>query len=147
MTGEHHHDLLDPVPTLLPADHSDVLARAELAAGTDAVTVLTAHPASSYLWAAFSRGALGTGTPEGALAAYAYARTGYHRGLDALRKAGWRGHGPIPAHHVPNQGFLLSVLALEQAAAAIGEIDEAERCERLLLNSGTTAAEVAGLLL
>lgn len=147
MSEERRHDLLDPAPTLLPEDHPDILARAELGAGADAVSVLTAHPASSYLWAAFSRGALGTGTPEGALAAYAYARTGYHRGLDALRKAGWRGQGPIPTGHVPNQGFLLSVLALEQAAAAIGEIDEAERCERLLLNSGTTAAEVAGLLL
>ena len=37
---------------------------------------------------------------------YAYARTGYHRGLDALRKAGWRGTGPVPWSHAPNQGFL-----------------------------------------
>lgn len=146
MTSESHHDLIAPEPTLLPADHPDVPARAALAAGEDAVSVLVRHPASSYVWAAFSRGALATGTDEGAVAAYAYARTGYHRGLDALRKAGWRGQGPIPADHVPNQGFLLSVLALEQAAAAIGEIDEAERCERLLLNSGTSAVEVAALL-
>ena len=146
MTGEHRPDLMGSDPTLLPADHPDVAARAAMVAGEEAVSVLFEHPSSSYLWAAFSRGALATGTAEGAIAAYAYARTGYHRGLDALRKAGWRGHGPIPADHVPNQGFLLSVLALEQAAVAIGEIDEAERCERLLLNSGTTAAEVAELL-
>jgi hypothetical protein len=147
MTDEHRANLVAPGPTLLPEDHPDVAARAALAAGEDAVSVLTEHPSSSYVWAAFARGALATGTAEGAIAAYAYARTGYHRGLDALRKAGWRGQGPIPTDHLPNQGFLLSVLALEQAAAAIGEIDEAERCERLLLNSGTSAIEVAGLLL
>lgn len=146
MSDEHRHHLIETAATLLPEDHPDVAARAALRAGEDAVSVLTMHPASSYLWAAFSRGALATGTTEGAIAAYAYARTGYHRGLDALRKAGWRGQGPIPAHHLPNQGFLLSVLALEQASIAIGEIDEAERCERLLTNSGTSATEVAELL-
>ena len=37
---------------------------------------------------------------------YAYARTGYHRGLDALRRAGWKGYGPVPWSHEPNRGFL-----------------------------------------
>src|SRR3974390_3563082 len=37
---------------------------------------------------------------------YAYARVGYHRGLDALRAAGWRGSGggglrPRPPHRLP----------------------------------------------
>ena len=53
--------------------------------------------------------------------AYAYARTGYHRGLDALRRAGWKGHGPVPWEHEPNQGFLRALHALGRAAAAIGE--------------------------
>lgn len=79
------------------------------------------------------------------VAAYAYARTGYHRGLDALRRAGWRGQGPIPAAHQPNQGFLRALLALAEAAAAIGEQDEADRCRQFLLDSGTSADEVAGL--
>src|SRR5690625_6782328 len=48
--------------------------------------------------------------------AYAFARTGYHRGLDALRRAGWRGHGPIPVDHEPNQGFLRALLGLAEAA-------------------------------
>src|SRR5262249_52576755 len=50
--------------------------------------------------------------------AYAYARTGYHRGLDQLRRAGWRGHGPGPWEHEPNRGFLRSLHALGPAAAA-----------------------------
>ena len=44
--------------------------------------------------------------------AYAFARTGYHRGLDQLSRAGWKGHGPIPWEHEPNQGFLRALHAL-----------------------------------
>jgi Protein of unknown function (DUF3151) len=67
-----------------------------------------------------------------AVEAYAYARTGYHRGLDALRRAGWKGTGPVPWSHDPNRGFLRAVHALGQAAAAIGEHDEVTRCAQLL---------------
>ena len=56
-----------------------------------------------------------------------------------------RGRGPVPADHVPNQGFLRALLALAEAADAIGESDEAERCEQLLVDSGTSAQEVAAL--
>ena len=49
---------------------------------------------------------------------YAYARTGYHRGLDALRRAGWRGQGPVPWEHEPNRGFLRALAALARAADA-----------------------------
>ena len=71
---------------------------------------------------------------------YAYARTGYHRGLDKLRRAGWRGHGPIPWEHVPNRGFLRSLHALGRAAAALGELDEAERCRTFLHDASPQAA-------
>ena len=64
--------------------------------------------------------------------AYAYARTGYHRGLDALRRAGWKGQGPIPASHAPNRGFLRSLAILGEAARRIGEVDEAERIEAFI---------------
>ncbi len=67
------------------------------------------------------------------VAAYAFARTGYHRGLDRVRRAGWKGSGPVPWRHEPNRGFLRSVQALMRAAALIGEMDEAERCRRFLL--------------
>ena len=60
--------------------------------------------------------------------AYAYARTGYHRGLDALRRNGWKGFGPVPWSHEPNRGFLRCVTVLAKAAEAIGEADEHERC-------------------
>lgn len=63
---------------------------------------------------------------------YAYARVGYHRGLDALRAAGWRGSGHVRWRHEPNRGFLRSLHALELAAAAIGETDEEERCALFL---------------
>jgi hypothetical protein len=71
--------------------------------------------------------------------AYAFARTGYHRGLDQLRRAGWHGHGPIPWEHEPNQGFLRSLYLLSQAAAAIGEDDEAARCAEFLADSSSAA--------
>lgn len=63
---------------------------------------------------------------------YAFARVGYHRGLDALRAAGWRGTGLVRWAHEENRGFLRSLDALRAAADAIGETDEAERCRRFL---------------
>ena len=72
--------------------------------------------------------------------AYAYARTGYHRGLDQLRRSGWHGTGPIPWEHEPNRGFLRSLYALGRAAAAIGEQDEAERCRAFLEDCSPQAA-------
>jgi hypothetical protein len=64
--------------------------------------------------------------------AYAYFRVGYHRGLDALRGAGWRGSGYVRSAHEPNRGFLRCVDGLGRLAAAIGESDEAERCRQFL---------------
>jgi hypothetical protein len=63
---------------------------------------------------------------------YAYARVGYHRGLDALRAAGWRGSGYVRWQHEPNRGFLRSINALREAAGAIGETDEEQRCALFL---------------
>jgi len=117
-------DLLAP-RTLLQEDP----AMARLAAGDDPVAVATAHPASSAAWAALAEEALDRGF---AIEAYAYARTGYHRGLDALRRAGWRGTGPVPWSHEPNRGFLRALHALSVAAGSIGEADEAERCAKFL---------------
>ncbi len=63
---------------------------------------------------------------------YAYARVGYHRGLDALRAAGWRGSGHVRWEHEPNRGFLRSLHSLETAAGALGETDEQHRCALFL---------------
>ena len=77
--------------------------------------------------------------------AYAYARTGYHRGLDALRRAGWRGQGPMPWSHEPNQGFLRALAALNRAARAIGETEEEQRTATFLRDSSREAAETLGV--
>jgi Protein of unknown function (DUF3151) len=134
---EHRNLLGGPPVTLLPEDP----AAAELANGADPVAVAAAHPACLAAWAALSDLAMAGGEP---VASYAYARTGYHRGLDLLRRAGWRGHGPVPWEHEPNRGFLRSLHALGRAAAALGEDDEAERCRTFLQEASATAAAELG---
>ena len=64
--------------------------------------------------------------------AYAYFRVGYHRGLDALRQAGWRGSGYVRWGHEANRGFLRALEGLRRSAAAIEEGAEAERCAQFL---------------
>jgi hypothetical protein len=139
----HENLLQGPEPTLLPDDFP--AARERMAGGDDPVEVVRSAPASSLVWAVLAEGALASDSAAGNVEAYAYARTGYHRGLDALRRAGWRGQGPIPASHIPNQGFLRALLALSQAAHLIGEEDEAERCAKFLADSGTSVDEVRAL--
>ena len=96
-----------------------------------------AFPASMLPWALLAERSLAGGR---AVEAYAYARTGYHRGLDALRRNGWKGHGPVPWEHEPNRGFLRALNALGLAAGEIGEEPEAERCAQFLRDSSPTAA-------
>ncbi|HYO34868.1 MAG TPA: DUF3151 domain-containing protein [Geodermatophilus sp.] len=123
----HSHNLLgEPPATLLPGDPE---AEAALAAGADPAGVAAAHPRARAAWAALAEAALDGGRT---IEAYAYARTGYHRGLDALRRNGWKGYGPVPWSHEPNRGFLRCVMVLARAAEAIGEVDEQERCTQLL---------------
>lgn len=129
-------NLLAP-PTRLPDDP----AIARLKDGEDPETVAAAFPTSSTAWAALAEVALADGRN---IEAYAFARTGYHRGLDALRRAGWRGSGPIPWSHEPNRGFLRSLHALGLAAAAIDETDEATRCATFLSDSDPQAAAALG---
>ncbi len=70
---------------------------------------------------------------HGPVEAYAYFRVGYHRGLDTLRAAGWKGSGYVRWSEETNHGFLRSLLGLHRAATAIGEIDEQERCAQFLM--------------
>jgi hypothetical protein len=58
--------------------------------------------------------------------------------------AGWKGFGPIPWEHEPNRGFLRSLHMLAVAAAAIGEQDEAARCQEFLADSSPAAADALG---
>jgi len=128
----HPHGNLLASPTTLPEDPAVAL----LERGDDPAQVAAAHPASSAAWAMLAEQALAAGR---AVEAYAYARTGYHRGLDALRRAGWRGQGPVPWSHEPNRGVLRAIHALGAAAAAIGEQDEVDRCRQLLADSDPAA--------
>lgn len=131
-----HPDLLNP-PTLLPEDPGATM----LASGDAPAEVAAAFPASSDAWASLAEAALADGQP---VQAYAYARTGYHRGLDALRKAGWRGTGPVPWAHTPNQGVLRAIAALGEAAEAIGEAAEVARTAALLDDCDPAARQVLG---
>ena len=142
MSDPTHQNLLaagpGPQPALLPVDP----AVAELAAdgGRERfIEIVSAYPASSLCWALLAEGSLKINTPEGDVGAYAYARTGYHRGLDALRRAGWKGSGPIPWEHAPNRGFLRALYALAIAAQRIGDTVEYERCAQFLRDSSETA--------
>jgi hypothetical protein len=132
-------DLLGPDPVLLPADTE---AEDELSSGEHATAVAAAHPAASIAWAQLAEDAL---DEDKVVTAYAYARTGYHRGLDKLRRNGWKGFGPVPYAHEPNRGFLRCVAALARAADAIGETDEYARCLDLLDDCDPGARSQLGL--
>ena len=132
---QHQNLLGEPPATRLPANEE---ADAAIRNGEAPEKVAARFPAYSAAWAALAERAYAQGDP---VTAYAYARTGYHRGLDQLRRAGWKGHGPVPWEHEPNQGFLRSLYMLGAAAAAIGEADEAARCEQFLRDSSATAVQ------
>lgn len=131
--------------TVLPeadADLRHLLAQA--AAATDprseVARVIAARPRSLEAWAAL--GDLGRDTVE----RYAAYRVGYHRGLDALRANGWRGSGYVRWSDGGNSGFLRCLHGLGASAAAIGEVDEADRCSQFLLQldpSGVPADDIA----
>ncbi len=135
----HGKDLLGgPPPTLLPDEPGP---RELLERGAEPADVAAAHPTSSLAWAELAENAYARGAY---VECYAYARTGYHRGLDALRRSGWKGYGPVPWAHAPNRGFLRALHALGQAAGAIGENDEAARIRQFLSDSDPAAAEALG---
>jgi hypothetical protein len=136
VTETHRNLIAGPAPALLPEDPA--AAELEARGPEHFLDVVRAHPESSLCWALLAEGALAVGGLEGDLGAYAYARTGYHRGLDALRRSGWKGAGPVPWEHAPNQGFLRALWALALAAERIGESAEHERCAQFLRDSSET---------
>ena len=93
---------------------------------TAVIAVARAYPRFLEAWATLAE------LSEDEVESYAYARVGYHRGLDALRAAGWRGSGYVRWRHETNRGFLRSLEALRRAAEAIDETDEEERCALFL---------------
>ena len=137
MTTPMDQNLLGgPPPTYLPEDPGPA---AVLAEGIDPYALAADHPTSSLAWAVIADLAFAEGRT---VDSYAFARVGYHRGLDALRRNGWKGHGPVPWEHEPNRGFLRCLHALARAATTIGEDDEATRCTLFLRESSSTGADV-----
>lgn len=128
-------NLLGPEPTLLAADPEVEAALAAAPVGPDDAraaaleSVVRAHPESPAAWAALADAADAAGRE---IEAYAFARVGYHRGLDALRKSGWRGAGPVPWSHGPNRGVLRALYALRRGAGRIGEVAEVTRLTEFL---------------
>ena len=121
MSHAHGNLLGEPPPTLLPAEPGGRRgARRRQPARRGRVP---APDGQRGLGGAGRGGARPgrSGVLSDTVEAYAYARTGYHRGLDALRRNGWKGFGPVPWSHEPNRGFLRCVIALAKAAEAIGE--------------------------
>ena len=121
-------NLLDgPPPTLLPPDPDP---QAALESGQMPAAVAARYPASSLAWAALADLAW---SENRVIESYAFARVGYHRGLDQLRASGWRGSGYVRWQHESNRGFLECLEGLAVNAGIIGEESEAVRCQQFLI--------------
>lgn len=123
---------LNPKPpeTAIPPGNIELMVELRTAAENKdwpSLAQLTADfPRELFCWAALACIA------DTTLNGYAYARIGYHRGLDTLRASGWRGSGYVRASVYTNRGFLTCLALLHHFAGAIGEIDEEERCREFL---------------
>ncbi|MEY2424992.1 MAG: hypothetical protein QOI61_564 [Actinomycetota bacterium] len=111
--------------TVLPPDSLETRVL-EAPSYDDVAQLVADHPRSILGWATL--GELATDP----MVRYAFFRVGYHRGLDALRGAGWRGSGYVRGEHPSNAAFLRCLDGLRAAAETIGETDEAERCAQFL---------------
>lgn len=126
--------LADRVEVVLPTVSADLQDALESALFSDAPeaerealsALVAADPAFLEAWGRLSEVA------RDDVERYAYARVGYHRGLDALRAAGWGGTGYCRWEHESNRGFLRCLSALRDAARALGETDEVERIQAFL---------------
>jgi hypothetical protein len=125
--------IADRHETVLPAVDPEALAALERALADDPAVrkaaleaVVAAFPTFLDAWAALAP--LGSTPVE----RYAYARVGYHRGLDALRAAGWGGRGIVRWAREENRGLLRCLARLREAAATIGETGEVERLSAFL---------------
>lgn len=120
--------LADRPDTVLPPVDDAVRQALDAASSLDGAArreaigrAAAAHPRVVDAWAALAR------STDDPVARYAFARVGYHRGLDALRANGWGGVGRVRWAHPSNRGFLSCLVLLRDAASAIGETDEVAR--------------------
>lgn len=96
--------------------------------------IVRRYPTCLSGWAALGELSL----PDDVIAAYAFFRTGYHRGLDRGRANGWNGSQQLRWEHATNQGFLRCLYGLMLAASEIGEESEATRTRTFLLGLDPT---------
>lgn len=118
MLAPYHPEAVAALASALQADGAERRRRI--------AQVAAAHPAFLDAWARLAE------TASDPVEAYAYARVGYHRGLDTLRASGWRGNGYVRWSHPTNRGFLRALDALRASAGRIGEDAEEARCELFL---------------
>jgi hypothetical protein len=122
-----------PPETVLDLEPAEARAALAAALGTEPGDRRAAVAAVVATWPRFLDGWARLGQlARDDVEAYAAYRVGYHRGLDRLRQSGWRGSGYVRWNHEENRGFLRALHGLYRQAAAIGEVDEAERCEQFL---------------
>ncbi|MGH8997336.1 MAG: DUF3151 family protein [Acidimicrobiales bacterium] len=129
MTESSVHFTAGTPETVLPPDSPELAAALGAAEAVPADErrpalgrVAARWPRSLEAWAGLAESATDP------IDRYAFARVGYHRGLDSLRAAGWRGSGYVRWVHPSNRGFLRCLDALRSAAHSIGEAEEEERC-------------------
>jgi hypothetical protein len=118
--------VLPPEPAPLIAALDEALAHGEAERRAAVAAVVVSAPTFLDGWAQL--GALAGDDAE----AYACFRVGYHRGLDRLRQAGWRGTGYVKWEHKENRGFLRALDGLRATAGRIGETAEEQRCDEFL---------------
>ncbi len=123
-----------PPNTALPS--LDPILAARLANATDRVSIASIvadHPDCLDAWAALGEDREASAASIADIVdAYAGFRIGYHRGLDSLRKNGWRGSGYVRWSDDSNRGFLRCLDGLRRMAERIGEDDEQTRCAEFL---------------
>jgi len=126
MSGGLPETVLPEPPEAAAASLAAALATPERDRRDAVAAVVAAEPRFLDGWARL--GELGRDPVE----RYAAFRVGYHRGLDALRAAGWKGSGYVRWRHPTNRGFLRALDGLRAAAGEIGEADEEDRCATFL---------------
>jgi hypothetical protein len=119
-------DRVDIVLPPAPPEALERLAKVSIDQLDEVAAIVEDHPMFLEGWAMLA--VLGERTIE----RYAFARVGYHRGLDALRGAGWGGSNLCRWEHPTNRGFLRCLAALRDGADAIGEQPEVERIDEFL---------------
>jgi hypothetical protein len=124
--ADRHETILPDAPGPLREAYTAALTLDRSARKVAIGELVAEHPTFIEGWAALA--VLG-GEP---IERYAYARVGYHRGLDALRSNGWGGSGLVRWSVATNRPFLTCLVRLRESARAIGETAEVERIDAFL---------------